>query len=98
MSELLDKGCKKQKLRAHSDLLPNDKVNDWALSFNENFDIQTETKAKNLIQRGSSINKIRNYLLSKGIQSKYIKETIDKINELNNYIINILKIKKKVKL
>jgi UV DNA damage endonuclease len=48
MSELLDKGCKKQKLRAHSDLLPNEKVNDWALSFNENFDIQTETKAKNL--------------------------------------------------
>ena len=39
----------------------------------------SETKAKNLIQRGSSINKIRNYLLSKGIQSKYIKETIDKI-------------------
>jgi len=46
--ELLDKGCKKQKLRAHSDLLPNDTVNDWALSFIENFDIQTETKAKNL--------------------------------------------------
>ena len=37
----------------------------------------SETKAKNLIQRGSSINKIRNYLLSKGIQSKFIKETID---------------------
>ena len=44
----------------------------------------SETKAKNLIQRGSSINKIRNYLLSKGIQSKFIKETIDKINENND--------------
>ena len=43
----------------------------------------SETKAKNLIQRGSSINKIRNYLISKRINDKYIKETIDKINENN---------------
>ena len=45
---LLERGCKKQKLRAHSDLLPNRKVNDWALSFGEHFDIQTEAKGKNL--------------------------------------------------
>ena len=45
---LLERGCKKQKLRAHSDLLPNKKVNDWALSFGENFDIQTEAKGKNM--------------------------------------------------
>jgi len=45
---LLERGCKKQKLRAHSDLLPNRKVNDWALSFRENFDIQTEAKGKNM--------------------------------------------------
>jgi len=43
----------------------------------------SETKAKSLIQRGSSINKIRNYLISKGINDKYIKETILKINENN---------------
>ena len=43
----------------------------------------SETKAKNLIQRGTSINKIRNYLISKGINDKYIKETILKINEKN---------------
>ena len=43
----------------------------------------SESKAKNLIQKGSAINKIRNYLISKGIQDKYIKETIDKINENN---------------
>ena len=43
----------------------------------------SETKAKNLIQRGSSINKIRNYLISKGIKDKYVKETILKINEKN---------------
>ena len=45
---LLERGCKKQKLRAHSDLLPNPKVNDWALSFSENFDIQVEAKGKNM--------------------------------------------------
>ena len=43
----------------------------------------SESKAKSLIQRGSSINKIRNYLISKGIKDKQIKETIDKINENN---------------
>ena len=43
----------------------------------------SDSKAKNLIQRGTSINKIRNYLFSKGIQDKYIKETINKINENN---------------
>ena len=48
MKDLLDRGCKKQKLRAHSDLLPNRKVNDWALSFSENFDIQVEAKGKNM--------------------------------------------------
>ena len=43
----------------------------------------SESKAKNLIQRGSSINKIKNYLISKGIKDKYIKETINKIKEKN---------------
>ena len=43
----------------------------------------SESKAKSLIQRGSSINKIRNYLISKGIKDNQIKETIDKIKENN---------------
>ena len=43
----------------------------------------SKSKAKNLIQKGSSINKIRNYLFTKGIEDKYIKETIDKIKEEN---------------
>tara|TARA_B100000524_G_scaffold233688_1_gene124241 strand:- start:375 stop:977 length:603 start_codon:yes stop_codon:yes gene_type:complete len=43
----------------------------------------SETKAKSLIQRGSSINKIRNYLISKGVGEKYIKNTIEQINENN---------------
>jgi len=48
IKDLLDRGCKKQKLRAHSDLLPNQKVNDWALSFSDNFDRQVEAKGKNM--------------------------------------------------
>ena len=43
----------------------------------------SKSKAKNLIQKGSSINKIRNYLFTKGVKDKYIKETIDKIKEEN---------------
>ena len=43
----------------------------------------SEAKAKSLIQRGSSINKIRNYLMGKGIGDKYIKNTIEQINEKN---------------
>jgi len=43
----------------------------------------SESKAKSLIQRGSSINKIRNYLIGKGVGEKYIKNTIHKINENN---------------
>lgn len=46
--DLVARGCKKQKLRAHSDLLPNRASNEWALSFADNFDIQVEAKAKNL--------------------------------------------------
>ena len=43
----------------------------------------SDSKAKNLIQKGSSINKIRSYLISKGIKDKHIKETISKIKEKN---------------
>ena len=45
----------------------------------------SKSKAKSLINRGSSINKIRNYLLSKGIQNKYVKDTIDQIKDKNDY-------------
>ncbi len=45
---LLEAGYKKQKLRAHSNFYWNTAVNDWALEFNEYFDIMCESKAKNL--------------------------------------------------
>ena len=48
LDQLLARGFKKQKLRAHSDLMWNTACNEWALSFAENFDIQCEAKGKNL--------------------------------------------------
>ena len=44
----------------------------------------SNSKAKSLIQRGSSINKIRNYLLSKGINDKYVTKTLDEIKSNND--------------
>ena len=58
IKDLIAKGCKKQKMRAHSDLLPNRKTNDWALSFNEYFDIQVEAKAKNLASKQLHLQKV----------------------------------------
>ena len=46
--KLLEQGYKKAKLRAHSDYMWNNAVNDWALSFWEHADIMVESKAKNL--------------------------------------------------
>ena len=44
----------------------------------------TESKAKSMIRRGSSINKIRNYLIGKGVKDQFIKDTVNKINENNS--------------
>ena len=44
----------------------------------------SESKAKSMIHRGSSINKIRNYLIGKGIDNDFIKETVEKIKEENS--------------
>jgi UV DNA damage repair endonuclease len=48
LATLLESGHKKQKLRAHSDFFWNTAANDWALSFWQDFDIQCESKSKNL--------------------------------------------------
>jgi UV DNA damage repair endonuclease len=45
---LLESGYKKQKMRAHSDFYWNQPVTDWALTFWDQFDIQCESKGKNL--------------------------------------------------
>jgi len=44
----------------------------------------SDSKAKSMIQRGSSINKIRNYLIGKGINDEFIKETVNKIQDDNS--------------
>ena len=48
LSTLMESGHKKGKLRAHSDFYWNDAVNQWALSFLDQFDIMCESKGKNL--------------------------------------------------
>jgi hypothetical protein len=48
MANLLSLGYKKQKLRAHSDFYWNTAVNEWVAGFAGLFDIQCESKGKNL--------------------------------------------------
>ena len=57
-----------------SDLEKNKFINDKFYS---------DSKAKSMIQRGSSINKIRSYLIGKGINDKFIKDTVNKIRDQN---------------
>jgi UV DNA damage endonuclease len=48
LKKLLLEGHRKQKLRAHSDLMWNRACNSWALTFIDHWDIQVEAKGKNL--------------------------------------------------
>jgi UV DNA damage endonuclease len=48
MATLLEQGYKKAKLRAHSDFMWNNAVNEWAGSFRQYADIMVESKMKNL--------------------------------------------------
>ena len=58
-----------------SDLEKNKFINDKFYS---------DSKARSMIQRGNSINKIRNYLIGKGIRDDFIKETVNKIQDDNS--------------
>ena len=58
-----------------SDLEQNRFINDKFYS---------DSKAKSMIQRGNSINKIRNYLIGKGIKDEFIKNTVSKIQDQNS--------------
>ena len=58
-----------------SDLEKNKFINDKFYS---------DSKAKSMIQRGNSINKIRSYLIGKGINDEFIKDTVDKIRDQNS--------------
>tara|TARA_B100000003_G_scaffold173991_1_gene162257 strand:+ start:220 stop:783 length:564 start_codon:yes stop_codon:yes gene_type:complete len=58
-----------------SDLEKNKFINDKFYS---------ESKARSMIQKGNSINKIRNYLLGKGINNEFIDQTVNKIKDENS--------------
>ena len=58
-----------------SDLEKNKFINDKFYS---------ESKAKSMIQRGSSINKIRSYLIGKGINDRFISDTVNNIRDQNS--------------
>ena len=58
-----------------SDLEKNKFINDKFYS---------ESKAKSMIQRGSSINKIRSYLIGKGINDRFITDTLNNIRDQNS--------------
>ena len=58
-----------------SDLEKNKFINDKFYS---------ESKAKSMIQRGSSINKIRSYLIGKGINDRFITDTVNNIRDQNS--------------
>ena len=66
---LESQGYKKAKLRAHSDYMWNDSVNDWALEFLEYADIMVEAKCKNL----ASINLYKYY---KGNDNELLKQDV----------------------
>jgi UV DNA damage endonuclease len=51
MADLLALGHKKQALRAHSDFYWNNAANAWASEFAQAFDIQCESKCKNLASK-----------------------------------------------
>ena len=71
---LESQGYKKAKLRAHSDYMWNDSVNDWALGFLEYADIMVEAKCKNL----ASINLYKYY---KGTTNELSKQDVRKSKE-----------------
>ena len=44
----------------------------------------SQSKAKSMVKRGHSLNKIRNYLIGKGIDQEFIKDTVKKIRDDNS--------------
>ena len=44
----------------------------------------SDSKAKSMVRRGNSINKIRSYLIGKGINDEFIKHAVNKIQDQNS--------------
>jgi UV DNA damage endonuclease len=81
MGRLLETGYKKQKLRAHSDMFWNDACNEWAISFNEQFDIMCESKCKQIASIA-----LYNQMYQQKVSAKYDYETDTKtiLSETNS--------------
>ena len=79
--DLLEQGYKKQKLRAHSDMFWNDAVNEWAISFNDEFDIMCESKCKQIASIA-----FYNQMYQQNVSAKYDYETDTKtiLSETNS--------------
>jgi UV DNA damage repair endonuclease len=79
--DLLEQGYKKQKLRAHSDMFWNDAVNEWAISFNDKFDIMCESKCKQIASIA-----FYNQMYQQNVSAKYDYETDTKtiLSETNS--------------
>ena len=60
----------------------------------------SQSKTKQFLKKGYSLIKIRNYLINKGINDKYIKDTISKINleEADQDFFSAIKTCKKIRI
>ena len=62
-----------------------------------NDELYSDSKARMFLRRGYSLNKINQFLRSKGIDDKYVKQSIDKIkeNEIEPDFVSALKLCKR---
>jgi UV DNA damage endonuclease len=72
LNDLLSRGYRRAKLRAHSDYMWNHALNDWALTHGTWADIQVESKMKNL----ASTKLYEHYLRSAQTSHKYSHEQL----------------------
>ena len=78
--KLSSSNVKKQDIKNLIDIISNDLEKNKFI--NDQF--YSDSKAKSMIRRGSSINKIRGYLFGKGIRDNLINDTVNKIKDENS--------------
>ena len=71
---------KKQDIKSLIDIILTDLEKNKFI--NDKF--YSDSKAKSMIRRGSSLNKIRSYLIGKGINDNFINDTVNKIKDENS--------------
>ena len=78
--KLSSSNVKKQDIKNLIDIISNDLEKNKFI--NDQF--YSDSKAKSMIRRGSSINKIRSYLFGKGIRGNLINDPVNKIKDENS--------------